>query len=134
MRCVAQGGVLAQAASLLPGGRFALALPAELPQNPLRRPEGLHKPFTVTLSESLAADTELIDEFCLEGEKDYERLQRSRGKWSTHDTPTITAARAACAAVTVTSDASHVPVSPPKRAKLNRAKVGKSGFEPRLPK
>jgi hypothetical protein len=38
------------------------------------------KPFTVTLSESLEADTELVDEFCLEGEKDYERLQRTRGK------------------------------------------------------
>ena len=25
-------------------------------------------------------DTELVDEFCAEGEKDYERLQRSRGK------------------------------------------------------
>jgi len=34
----------------------------------------------VTLSESLEADTELVDEFCAEGEKDYERLQRSRAK------------------------------------------------------
>ena len=38
------------------------------------------KPFTVNLSESLEADTDLIDEFCLEGEKDYERLQRLRSK------------------------------------------------------
>jgi len=43
-------------------------------------PKTYTKPFTVTLSESLEADTELVDEFCLEGEKDYERLQRSRGK------------------------------------------------------
>ena len=43
-------------------------------------PKVYTKPFTVTLSESLEADTELIDEFCLEGEKDYERLQRTRGK------------------------------------------------------
>ena len=43
-------------------------------------PKVYTKPFTVTLSESLEVDTELIDEFCLEGEKDYERLQRIRGK------------------------------------------------------
>ena len=43
-------------------------------------PKVYTKPFTVTLKESLEPDTELIDEFCTEGEKDYERLQRSRGK------------------------------------------------------
>jgi hypothetical protein len=43
-------------------------------------PKVYTKPFTVTLSESLEADTELVDEFCAEGEKDYERLQRSRAK------------------------------------------------------
>jgi hypothetical protein len=43
-------------------------------------PKVYTKPFTVTLSESLEVDTELNDEFCLEGEKDYERLQRIRGK------------------------------------------------------
>jgi len=43
-------------------------------------PKVYTKPFTVTLNESLEADTEIIDEFCLEGEKDYERLQRTRGK------------------------------------------------------
>ena len=37
-------------------------------------------PFTVTLNETLEPDTELVDEFCAEGEKDYERLQRSRAK------------------------------------------------------
>ena len=41
-------------------------------------PKVYTKPFTVTLTESLEADTDLSDEFCLEGEKDYERLQRSR--------------------------------------------------------
>jgi hypothetical protein len=43
-------------------------------------PRNYTKPFTVTLNESLEPDTELADEFCLEGEKDYDRLQRSRGK------------------------------------------------------
>jgi hypothetical protein len=43
-------------------------------------PKNYTKPFTVMLSDTLEADTELVDEFCLEGEKDYERLQRSRGK------------------------------------------------------
>jgi hypothetical protein len=39
-------------------------------------PKVYTKPFTITLNESLEPDTELIDEFCAEGEKDYERLQR----------------------------------------------------------
>ena len=43
-------------------------------------PKVYTKPFTVTLNEVLEADTELADEFCAEGEKDYDRLQRSRGK------------------------------------------------------
>ena len=43
-------------------------------------PKVYTKPFTVTLTQNIEADTELIDEFCTEGEKDYERLQRSRGK------------------------------------------------------
>jgi len=43
-------------------------------------PKVYTRPFTVNLTQSLEADTELVDEFCLEGEKDYERLQRSRGK------------------------------------------------------
>ena len=43
-------------------------------------PKVYTKLFTVNLTESLEADTDLVDEFCLEGEKDYERLQRSRGK------------------------------------------------------
>jgi hypothetical protein len=43
-------------------------------------PKVYTKPFTVKLTDNLEADTELVDEFCLEGEKDYDRLQRSRGK------------------------------------------------------
>jgi hypothetical protein len=43
-------------------------------------PKVYTRPFTVMLSESIEPDTELVDEFCAEGEKDYERLQRSRGK------------------------------------------------------
>ena len=42
-------------------------------------PKVYTRPFTVNLTQSLEADTELVDEFCLEGEKDYDRLQRSRG-------------------------------------------------------
>ena len=43
-------------------------------------PKVYTRPFTVNLTQNLEADTELVDEFCLEGEKDYESLQRSRGK------------------------------------------------------
>jgi hypothetical protein len=43
-------------------------------------PKNYTKPFTVTLAQDFEPDTELVDEFCLEGEQDYERLQRSRGK------------------------------------------------------
>jgi hypothetical protein len=34
----------------------------------------------VNLTQTLEADTELVDEFCLENEKSYERMMRSRGK------------------------------------------------------
>jgi hypothetical protein len=43
-------------------------------------PKVYTKPFTVKLTQTLEADTELVDEFCLENEKSYERMQRSRGK------------------------------------------------------
>jgi hypothetical protein len=43
-------------------------------------PQNYTTPFTVRLSDTLEPDTELVDEFCLEGEKDYDRLQQSRGK------------------------------------------------------
>ena len=42
-------------------------------------PKNYTKPFTVSLSQHLELDTELVDEFCLENEKSYERMQRSRG-------------------------------------------------------
>jgi hypothetical protein len=42
-------------------------------------PKVYTKPFTVTQTEYLETDTELIDEFCIENEKSYERMQRSRG-------------------------------------------------------
>jgi hypothetical protein len=37
-------------------------------------------PFTVNLTQNLEIDTELMDEFCAENEKSYERMIRSRGK------------------------------------------------------
>ena len=42
-------------------------------------PKNYTKPFTVSLSQHIELDTELVDEFCLENEKSYERMQRSRG-------------------------------------------------------
>jgi hypothetical protein len=43
-------------------------------------PKNYTKPFTVTMTQDIELDTDLIDEFCLENEKSYERMQRSRGK------------------------------------------------------
>jgi hypothetical protein len=43
-------------------------------------PKTYTKPFTVNLTQNIEIDTELVDEFCLENEKSYERMQRSRGK------------------------------------------------------
>jgi len=43
-------------------------------------PKTYTRPFTVNLTQNIEPDTELVDEFCLEGEQDYDRLQRSRGK------------------------------------------------------
>jgi len=43
-------------------------------------PKNYTKPFTVTLTQNIELDTDLIDEFCLENEKSYERMQRSRDK------------------------------------------------------
>jgi hypothetical protein len=43
-------------------------------------PKVYTKPFTVKMSQDIEVDTEIIDEFCLENEKSYERMQRSRGK------------------------------------------------------
>ena len=39
-------------------------------------PKAYTKPWTVTLNERIAVDTELVDEICLENEKSYERMQR----------------------------------------------------------
>ena len=41
-------------------------------------PKNYTRPFTVNLSQRIELDTELVDEFCLENEKSYERMQRSR--------------------------------------------------------
>jgi hypothetical protein len=43
-------------------------------------PKVYTRPWTVSLKQQLALDMEMIDEFCLENEKSYERMQRSRGK------------------------------------------------------
>jgi hypothetical protein len=43
-------------------------------------PKVYTRPWTVSLKQMLAVDLEMIDEFCLENEKSYERMQRSRGK------------------------------------------------------
>ena len=43
-------------------------------------PKVYTKPFTVKLTQNIELDTEIVDEFCLENEKSYERMQRSRGK------------------------------------------------------
>jgi hypothetical protein len=43
-------------------------------------PKVYTRPFTVRMDQTIEADTELIDEFCLENEKSYERMIRSRGK------------------------------------------------------
>jgi hypothetical protein len=43
-------------------------------------PKTYTRPFTVNLTQLIEPDTELVDEFCLENEKSYERMIRSRGK------------------------------------------------------
>ena len=43
-------------------------------------PKNYTRPFTVQLKQDIELDTELVDEFCLENEKSYERMIRSRGK------------------------------------------------------
>jgi hypothetical protein len=43
-------------------------------------PKNYTKPFTVTLAQDFEPDTDLVDEFCLEGENSYQRMIRSRGK------------------------------------------------------
>ena len=41
-------------------------------------PKVYTRPWTVRMDQTIELDTELIDEFCLENEKSYERMQRSR--------------------------------------------------------
>ena len=43
-------------------------------------PKVYTRPFTVNMTQNIELDTELIDEFCLENEKSYQRMQNSRGK------------------------------------------------------
>ena len=43
-------------------------------------PKVYTRPWTVALTQSIAIDMELIDEFCLENEKSYQRMVDSRGK------------------------------------------------------
>lgn len=43
-------------------------------------PKNYTRPFTVNLTQTIELDTELIDEFCTENEKSYDRMIRSRGK------------------------------------------------------
>ena len=43
-------------------------------------PKVYTRPFTVKMRQGLEVDTELVDEVCLENEKSYERMQRTRGK------------------------------------------------------
>jgi len=43
-------------------------------------PKTYTRPFTVKLTQLIELNTELVDEFCLEGEQSYERMIRSRGK------------------------------------------------------
>jgi len=43
-------------------------------------PKNYTGPFTVKLAQDLEPDTELVDEFCAEGENSYQRMIRSRGK------------------------------------------------------
>jgi len=43
-------------------------------------PKVYTRPWTINLTQTIAVDMELIDEFCLENEKSYERMINSRGK------------------------------------------------------
>jgi hypothetical protein len=43
-------------------------------------PKVYTRPWTVLMKQNIELDTELIDEFCLENEKSYQRMQTTRGK------------------------------------------------------
>ena len=38
------------------------------------------RPWTVKMTQNIELNTELVDEFCLENEKAYQRMQTTRGK------------------------------------------------------
>ena len=43
-------------------------------------PKVYTRPWTVKMTQNIELDTELVDEFCLENEKSYQRMQTTRGK------------------------------------------------------
>ena len=43
-------------------------------------PKVYTRSWTVNMTQSIELDTELIDEFCVENEKSYQRMQTTRGK------------------------------------------------------
>jgi hypothetical protein len=43
-------------------------------------PKVYTRPWTVKMTQTIELDTELVDEFCLENEKSYQRMQTTRGK------------------------------------------------------
>jgi hypothetical protein len=43
-------------------------------------PKAYTRPWTVQLTQDIELDTELVDEFCIENEKSYQRMQTTRGK------------------------------------------------------
>jgi hypothetical protein len=43
-------------------------------------PKVYTRPWTVSMKQGIELDTELVDEFCLENEKSYQRMQTTRGK------------------------------------------------------
>ena len=43
-------------------------------------PKVYTRPWTVSMRQGIELDTELVDEFCLENEKSYQRMQNTRGK------------------------------------------------------
>jgi hypothetical protein len=43
-------------------------------------PKNYTRPFTINLTQNTEVDTELVDEFCLQNEKSYQRMQNGRWK------------------------------------------------------
>ena len=57
---------------------IGIDMPGGLPYQPVDDPKAYTKPWTVKLRQQFAADTELIDEICAEGEKFSKQLARPR--------------------------------------------------------